>query len=401
MTTLRTLLLAASLIGAPSAAHAYVLEQDHTGHPVRWPNAAVTFSVDPSASNARVTPGALQAAAQSAASHWNAATPVQITVSEAPAHVAVGYDPDHPAQNQNTITLANDDWAYDDGVVAVTLRTYDYDTHAILDTDIVLNASQHCFAALPADSEPGQSLCDDLENALTHEMGHALGLAHNTTLDTATMYASSQAGEVSKRHLSADDVNGVEAIYDGAAQADGEPAGGCAAAPGHVDLGMVLLIVLALGLARRRSARRWLGLGALGLALSTGAVRSARAAPVQAPATPARAKAPPMRGAVLVARGHVVSTTAAWVNGMIRTHVVFAVDRCVSGTCRGTAGQRLIAYDAPGGRVGHIEQQLGDDAPPTQGAHLQIALRRSTLGTLRPASLHGAQLRLPDAATGR
>src|SRR5204862_6586571 len=78
----------------------------------------------------------------------------------------------------------------------------------------------------------------DLQNTLTHEFGHLLGLDHNCygsadrsrgidqnghavpdcnrappAVQEATMYASVMRGDVARRDLSADDIDGVCAIY--------------------------------------------------------------------------------------------------------------------------------------------------------------------------------------------
>ena len=65
----------------------------------------------------------------------------------------------------------------------------------------------------------------DLENVLTHEFGHYLGLAH-TTDPEATMFASAVAGEILKRDLGSDDIAGICAVYPA-----GTPTGECDPAP--------------------------------------------------------------------------------------------------------------------------------------------------------------------------
>ena len=52
----------------------------------------------------------------------------------------------------------------------------------------------------------------DLQNTLTHELGHALGLDHSS-IPQATMAASSTQGETSKRALHQDDKEGHSYIY--------------------------------------------------------------------------------------------------------------------------------------------------------------------------------------------
>jgi MYXO-CTERM domain-containing protein len=80
----------------------------------------------------------------------------------------------------------------------------------------------------------GQADCVyyDLQNTLTHEIGHFLGLAHpcgsgsgspevpcTSTYADRTMYPFEVPGEIAKRTLAADDVAGICALYPGPAAA--------------------------------------------------------------------------------------------------------------------------------------------------------------------------------------
>jgi hypothetical protein len=118
----------------------------------------------------------------------------------------------------------------------------------------------------------------DLESALTHEAGHALGLAHSDD-PNATMFSTTLPGETSLRTLEADDEAGICAVYPASsslAACTGETASdpgkvcaavvarraprdrGCSVAalrrPGHAWPVAVLLLPFAL-LRRRRAWR--------------------------------------------------------------------------------------------------------------------------------------------------
>lgn len=53
----------------------------------------------------------------------------------------------------------------------------------------------------------------DVQNVMTHEFGHMLGLDEEYTQKEATMYEKSSPGETKKRDLHQDDLNGFFAIY--------------------------------------------------------------------------------------------------------------------------------------------------------------------------------------------
>lgn len=171
--------------------------------------------------------------------------------------------------NVNTIMFVQDwgDRMYDPAAFAVTTVWHRRSTGEILDADMEVNERRGPFGICP----PEGCLDDrvvDLENVMTHELGHYLGLAH-TADPEATMFASAVAGETVKRDLAADDVEGICAIYPPgrpAGECDYTPRGGlvlhceegCSvSAPGTGSGSTFALPILAaalLGLRRRRSA---------------------------------------------------------------------------------------------------------------------------------------------------
>lgn len=121
---------------------------------------------------------------------------------------------------------ADDPFHGDSRVIALTTVSYVDGTGEIVDADIELNAwagtgpspPGYYFTCVdppaPTCTAPGDAGCItmDVQNTVTHEAGHVLGLGHST-VSTATMYASAPIGETSKRTLAPDDVAGICAIY--------------------------------------------------------------------------------------------------------------------------------------------------------------------------------------------
>ncbi len=124
-----------------------------------------------------------------------------------------------------------DCWDHGDAVVALTTSSYEVSTGIVVDADVELNAA----TATPTivDSPPcspgavsTSCVANDVQNAMTHELGHFLGLAHSPD-PASTMYASEPLGETSKRVLDAGSKQFVCDVYpSGRASTD------CAAAPG-------------------------------------------------------------------------------------------------------------------------------------------------------------------------
>jgi hypothetical protein len=156
-------------------------------------------------------------------------------------------------------------------IVALTSVLYDPDSGRILNADIELNGWDGGGATLPSpdpDSGPrngwyftcgevtspcgayGQDGCRyiDLRNTLTHEVGHFVGLGHVPSLPDATMFPETGPGETQMRSLSADDVEGVCAIYPD------QDDGGCGCGSGGAA-DLLALAVAALALRRPFRAR--------------------------------------------------------------------------------------------------------------------------------------------------
>jgi hypothetical protein len=162
-----------------------------------------------------------------------------------------------------------DCWEHGDTTIALTSVSYNSRTGVIVDVDIELNGAGYVFTTV--DSPPCSSgtvsrhpncVATDVQNTLTHEIGHFLGLDHVSVPD-ATMFSSAPIGETSKRTLYQDDIDGLCTIYPrGQPPAYCVPQGsdvigmgcGCGDAGGLAPLGW--LAPLALGWFGRRRSRR-------------------------------------------------------------------------------------------------------------------------------------------------
>lgn len=102
----------------------------------------------------------------------------------------------------------------DPGVIGVT-NVWGYfggspRTREIVEWDMLLNTS---FAWGNGESNP---LLMDLQNILTHELGHSAGMAdlYETTCTEETMFGYSTEGDIEKRDLNSGDIEGIEKLYN-------------------------------------------------------------------------------------------------------------------------------------------------------------------------------------------
>jgi hypothetical protein len=149
-------------------------------------------------------------------------------------------------------------WPDDPGTLALTTIVYRTASGQIVDADIDLNGDYDHFWT--DTTMPGQ-VNVDVENTMTHELGHLLGLAHVLD-DEATMYGVSFDGDLEKRTLAEDDVAGLCFIYPVGLSTPGAPVfdnppltSGCSAGRSARTPWLALVLIL-LGWRRARAARR-------------------------------------------------------------------------------------------------------------------------------------------------
>jgi hypothetical protein len=204
-------------------------------------------------------------------------------VLEARRPIEVGRD------NINVIKFRDSSWCrpatsddparcHPESAAGITTATYVDDSSskrdgAIVDADIELNAV-HFSIAVNGQTSGTEPCVSELQNTLTHELGHLLGLEHtclapgdpprvdnngaavplcsnaSTTLQNATMFNFQDCGEMKKETLEADDIAGACGVYPismdpGTCEPVGGE-GGCCNSGGSPGGALILVSMLAL-----------------------------------------------------------------------------------------------------------------------------------------------------------
>lgn len=178
---------------------------------------------------------------------------------------------------------------YEPASAGITTATYINDggarDGAIVDADIEINGVNFAIAIAGQSLATGRSCIAELQNTLTHELGHLQGLEHtclapgdpsrvdnlgnpvpecastiDPSIEDSTMYPFQTCGETKKETLAADDINAMCAIYPKASPGTCEPVqsggGGCCSASGGPAGPLALTGLVGLGLFTRRRKNR-------------------------------------------------------------------------------------------------------------------------------------------------
>lgn len=210
------------------------IENDPKAHCLYWKGGEIPWTQS-NVGNAETTGETEFTAISASFATWNAQALVcgNFTLPEKPRTFGrdIAYDP-AASDNQNLVLFRStrcaerttpsdscwgnadcnnkfDCWQYGSSTIALTTTTYDRTTGQIYDADLELNDWGFTFTTV--DSPPciapalSQScVATDVENTVTHEVGHMLGLDHPTgsaLCGESTMHASAPLGETQKRTL--------------------------------------------------------------------------------------------------------------------------------------------------------------------------------------------------------
>jgi hypothetical protein len=269
----------------------------------------------------------------------------------------VGYR--RSGRNKNTVRFAPDGDPLANGALAITVITFDAHAKQILDADIVLNG-EHGFDFYEHDARHEGMSTYDLQNVLTHEFGHLLGLGEELEDEAATMYAFSQPGEIGKRDLEVVDQDAIAGLYDEPWTPDSQVGCGGAAIAGYDGEAWI-----------------WasLGLGAVGLLTRRRATRSAAlSAALLGTFMAGFGTTGSLSTGTLALEGSVPMTVTAaqssWEGDLIVTQL----------SLQSADASERVTLRALGGQVGDLVQVVGHALPPGVGDSVSIKVASGIKG---------------------
>lgn len=272
-------------LGFAQPAAAYVRTRaTKTEKVLYWPRPCVNMDLVMGSRPPDVSEDLFRQAANEAAAVWSssrvACTKVFMTVTSSPATSRFV-----ESDRVNSVQFRSDFWGrnsrdltasvvpYPAQALAITSVWASSSSGVMVDTDVEVNAVGPQWADVVRNPEVLRSNnVHDLQNTLTHEFGHVLGLDHTcdgggqsnnfdhlgspvprcpgpSTVQESTMAAIVEPGDSKRRDLAPDDIQAMCEIYP----ADGEPvcgpdeAGGCAVSRRSTGGGKTPLVLVALG----------------------------------------------------------------------------------------------------------------------------------------------------------
>ncbi|MCE9573093.1 MAG: matrixin family metalloprotease [Deltaproteobacteria bacterium] len=361
MHRVRRALPVALIVFAASTAHAYTVKTTSTGAPVHWATGDVTLTLAFTPAPAGVDVVRATAAANDGLATWQAALDgTGVTLMTEPGTAGT----DHTdGVDSVRWALTADDPNIEKGVLALTFVAYQSGSGEITDADIVMNGVDFAWATDPTACTTRY----DVASALTHEFGHALGLAHALGHPEATMFATAEPCEISKRDLAADDVDGIDELYRPTTP---PPQPGTCAAGSAKGTASTALVVLAIVILRRRRARAAVVATAMTAVVLAGA-------PADAATLRQLTLVDLADSADLVIRGRVVATAVSD-DGQLATDSAILVDECVAGSC-----PIALTVRRRGGERDGRGLWVDGEATLAPGTEVVLYLRADTRGHLR------------------
>jgi hypothetical protein len=254
-------LCVAVILAAPARVSAYVRTRTSKGAPLYWDRTILGVTAYVGDPPAPLTSEAIEAAVRGAAAAWSRravpCTSIELRVATDP-----GAEAPAQADGESRLVFRHNEWCmqppppppaapcYDSSILAVTSVFSHPTSGKIVDADIEVNAVGFSWSdrARPGSADAPEA--HDLQNALTHELGHLIGFDHTCWLGQdgkvliddhredapscfaaspeqaeSTLFPSVMPSDLDRRTLTADDKRGLCEVYPTfEAEVAGDPA---------------------------------------------------------------------------------------------------------------------------------------------------------------------------------
>lgn len=188
-------------LGLLGAARGYVRIQIN-GTTLRWSSPNLTWNLH-SAGSEDLPDGSHAFAIRHAFQAWEDAAGSNVAFTRGPDAATGPSGPTHVVMFDETNETGY--FPPSSGIVALTPLSYDVGSGTILDADVIFNARDYAW------SVTGATNTFDVQDVLTHEIGHFIGLDHTPAI-VGTMWPYVSMNQWLHRSLTLDDRNGAVAV---------------------------------------------------------------------------------------------------------------------------------------------------------------------------------------------
>ncbi len=218
---LATSLVSLAALLLPGGSQAFITTKDTQGHTVRWDGNSLKFNLVGNSNNRNnLSSEALFSAVIRSLARWNSASLGAITFDYWQGTEAREFETSSEFDGRSSLYFASSATApiqgMNENVLGITQVWYDTKTGEILETDIALNDLEYQFTTRVSDTssflgntQTGSRPSVFIENVLTHELGHALGLSHSGSLQSTMLFVESPE----QARPSCDDQAGIRSLY--------------------------------------------------------------------------------------------------------------------------------------------------------------------------------------------
>lgn len=193
-----------------------------------WVDRAITYRIDPALS-ARTPGDSERAAVDASFASWQAAastcSDLTFTASATSDNDVIWRErtcaslisPMDACHSAGTCAWDFNCWDESEQTLAITTVTYSRSTGRLLEADLQLNGAGWLYTTVdspvcPKNAPAEGCVATDVQNTVTHELGHLLGFDHSQ-VEGSTMEATAPLGELGKRVIDEGTRAGLCAVY--------------------------------------------------------------------------------------------------------------------------------------------------------------------------------------------